>query len=527
MDIELKKEKICINKLICQKKELVFVSNDMIVPDAKPDILNTINATGNICIYKKEIKEGMLKIDGSLITYIMYLPDSKEDNLRALNCNLDFNESINIPNLKEGMIVTLESEIKDIECKVINGRKVNIKAGVEFFIKVYSNEEVDYITSIDNISDIQTLHKDFNINSLIGNGKTTCFAKDTLSFEAKDEFAEILKLNVNLINKDIKLSFNKVLAKVEAEIKIMYLTEDNRIGKCEGLIPVVGFIDVQNISEENICDVNYEVKNILVRPNSAEEHSIYVELEIEPSCMVYENKKLSLMQDLYSPTTNLEYSEKMMATLSDNMEKSNEFTIKENINIPGLEDNNLLDVEVIPILLNTEIDDSKIKYIGNLNLNFMFLKDNSINSRSAKIPFELSIDNNEDTKNIIVDPVLKIKNTKFDIKSDGNVDAKIELKINTKMSKNVSMNLIDNIKFTENQNRYENEDYDSLILYIVKPGDTLWKIAKKFNTTIEELAKKNGIEDVNKINVGQKIYIPKFNSINREVLANGTQPIFV
>ena len=513
MDIELKKEKICINKIICQRKELVFVSNDMIVPDAKPDILNTINATGNICIYKKEIKEGMLKIDGSIITYIMYLPDSKEDNLRALNCNLDFKESITIPNLKEGMIVTLESEIKDIECRVINGRKVNIKVGVEFFIKVYSNEEAEIITSIDNISDIQTLHKDFNINSLIGNGKTSCFAKDTLSFDAKDEFAEILKLNVNLINKDIKLSFNKVLAKVEAEIKIMYLTEDNRIGKCEGLIPVVGFVDVQNISEENICDVNYEVKNILVRPNSQEEHSIYVELEIEPSCMVYENKKLSLIQDLYSPTTNLEYSEKMMATLSDNIEKSNEFTIKENINIPGIEDNNLLDVEVSPIILNTEIDDSKIKYVGNLNLNFMFLKDNSLNARIAQIPFEFSIDINEDTDNFIINPEIKIQNTKLDIKSDGNVDARIEIKINTKISKNISMN--------------ENEDYDSLILYIVKPGDTLWKIAKKFNTTIEELAKMNGIEDENKINVGQKIYIPKFNSINREVLTDGTKPIFM
>ena len=37
----------------------------------------------------------------------------------------------------------------------------------------------------------------------------------------------------------------------------------------------------------------------------------------------------------------------------------------------------------------------------------------------------------------------------------------------------------------------------------------------------------NGIEDENKINIGQKIYIPKFNSIKEEVSSDETKPIFV
>ena len=40
MNVEVNKENVCINKLICEKKELVFVEEDMIVPDSKPDILN-------------------------------------------------------------------------------------------------------------------------------------------------------------------------------------------------------------------------------------------------------------------------------------------------------------------------------------------------------------------------------------------------------------------------------------------------------------------------------------------------------
>ena len=48
----------------------------------------------------------------------------------------------------------------------------------------------------------------------------------------------------------------------------------------------------------------------------------------------------------------------------------------------------------------------------------------------------------------------------------------------------------------------------NVIEYVVKSGDTLTKIAKMYNTTVEELAKFNNIENVNLIIVGQVIKIP-------------------
>ncbi|KJE26431.1 spore coat assembly SafA domain protein [Geobacillus kaustophilus] len=44
-------------------------------------------------------------------------------------------------------------------------------------------------------------------------------------------------------------------------------------------------------------------------------------------------------------------------------------------------------------------------------------------------------------------------------------------------------------------------------IYIVRSGDTLSEIAKKFNTTVSELVKFNNIKDPNKIYVGQKLRI--------------------
>lgn len=46
-------------------------------------------------------------------------------------------------------------------------------------------------------------------------------------------------------------------------------------------------------------------------------------------------------------------------------------------------------------------------------------------------------------------------------------------------------------------------------VYIVKPGDTLSSIAKKYNTTYQKLAEYNSIKNPSIINVGQKIRIPQ------------------
>lgn len=525
MDIEVSKENICINKLVCEKKELIFVQNDLIVPDSKPDVLNSVNLSGNVCIYKKEVQDEKIKIDGNINTYIMYLPDSKDDKLRGLTANLDFSEFINVAGAKEGMMLTLQTNIKDMECKVLNGRKVNIKVGIEVTIKLYSNEEFDIINSINNVEDIQTLNQSFAINSLIGNGSTKVYVKDTLNIDTSDELAEILKTDVNLVNNDIKISYNKILAKSEAEVKIMYLTENNKINAVKGKIPIVGFIDLQNISEENICDIDFEVVNMIIKPNQADEHSIYVELEVEANCKAYEKKQINLLQDLYSPTMNLSFSKKRISTITSKRVKTKDITVENNINISEIHEENILDVEVKSTLNKQQTTNSKIIYEGELELNFIFENGNNISSKIEKMPFECSVDNDENDDKINVSTKAFINNTKFEFQSSS-IKASVDMTFNIETSKNTDINIIDNIQVEENRQK-DNQDYDSLILYIVQDGDTLWKIAKKFRSTIEDIARTNGIEDQDKLQIGQKLYIPKFKYMRSKANQDAKAPIYV
>lgn len=506
--IETEKEKICIHRLVSEKQEIVMCEGDMIVPDSKPDILNTICTSGVISIYKKEVLEGKVRIDGNINTYVMYLSEDTNGKIRSLNPSLDFSENIAVPNCMENMNLQVDSKVKSIECKVINGRKISVKAAIEFNLKLYSDEEVDVVNNILNQGNIKLLRKETKVNSLLAVKENKVYAKDTILIDNTDNLAEILKANINIVDKDIKLSYNKILAKSEAEFKIMYLTEDNQIKTINSKIPLIGFIDVQNITEENICDVNYQIQNIIIKPNSAEEHSIYIEIETLLSCMVYEEKNINLIQDLYSTSKKIDFSEKQINAITDKCIQKETKQIRENIDSLNISNKRIIDVDVIADINKESKLNSAIMFEGNIVLNFTLISNDEQNleTQTINIPFQHAFENLNDIENRKSTVAIEIKSQDFIIQENGSVSCNIDMDLNLNSYKNTKLNMIDEIN--ENGDR-EEQEYN-VIIYITKSGDTLWKIAKRFGSTVEQIVQVNDIEEENKIYPNQKLYIPRY-----------------
>ena len=202
MAIETSKENICINHIINQKKEAFIVKGDIIIPDIKPDILKEINTSGILCIYKKEVLDGKIRIDGNINTYTMYLADDENSNIRSINSNLDFSQIITVDRALSDMDFKLDMKLKNIECKILNERKISLTAFVEAEIKIISNENVDIIENV-NIENIQKLEDNLKISTNVGSGNVRTFAKDTLIIDTIDDLAEIMKTEANIIIKTL------------------------------------------------------------------------------------------------------------------------------------------------------------------------------------------------------------------------------------------------------------------------------------------------------------------------------------
>lgn len=508
MSIDTLKENLSVNQIIGKSKENVVVEGDVIIPDIKPDILSTINTSGNVCVYKKEILDGRVKVDGGIQVYIMYLAEDETSSIRGINTVIDFSKTIEIENINS--LMTMESNIilKNIECTVLNGRKIRVKASLEIQITVCSNESFEFIRGIENANDIQVLNTVNCIDSMLGSGNTKVYAKDTINIDPNDNLMEIMKANISISNKETKTSYNKILIKADMNVNIVYLTDNNKINEVNYKIPVMGFIDMQNITDENICNINFEIKNILIKPNNIEDHSIFVEVEVEINCNVYEKKNIEIIQDLYSPIKSLNINQKNITVMTNQKEVKDNLHINDKVNIKELNDSRICNMEVIPKVITEKINNGKITYDGELEVVFLYISNSSkrIDTIIQKIPFTtaVSIDNVSSDYNI--NTYIDVISKDFSNLESGNIELNIELQINAVVYKMMEIKVIDNIDVLEE----DDENIYSIIVYFVKPGDNLWNIAKRFKSTIKAISTVNGIEDENNISIGQQLFIPKF-----------------
>ena len=299
-------EVIDINKKVFSKTNEFEVREDVIVPDVKPDIVNIIDGSGIAYAYKIEKIDGKLKLDGNIEAYISYL--SVDGGTRGIQTTINFVDFVEDRKINGDSIEKYDIEIVKVEAKVLNERKLSLNFTLKISYEIYQKQQIEFCNDFNNIEGIQKQEKNININSLIGIGLSKASLKEDIKVDDIDNISEILKVNISLSKSECKISYNKVLAKAEANVNIMYITEDERISKVEANLPVMSFIEITDVKEGNICEVQYQVRNVLVKANNSENHSITCQIEFEIICEVSEQKQLNIVSDLYSLQSNVEFT---------------------------------------------------------------------------------------------------------------------------------------------------------------------------------------------------------------------------
>lgn len=73
--------------------------------------------------------------------------------------------------------------------------------------------------------------------------------------------------------------------------------------------------------------------------------------------------------------------------------------------------------------------------------------------------------------------------------------------LNNLSSNNLSIGMILKIPL------YSNKQNEETNVYVVKSGDSLWSIARKFNSTVDEIKSLNGLKS-NVLRIGQRLVVP-------------------
>lgn len=506
MAIDIEKSNLNINKIVASKSEKGVIDGDCIVPDVKPDILEIVSSSGIVNVYKKEVSEGKVRIDGCISAFIIYVGSENDTrSTRSINHTLDFSQIISVDNVTSDMNSMIEMNLDNLECKIINERKVNIKANVNFDIKVFNNTNVEFVNNV-NLKDIQKLEDTVQVNSVLGIGTTKTSIKEVIGIDNSDNLAEILKVSTNINDVDTKTSYNKTLTKADVGVKILYLTEDGRYNIVTKTFPIVGFIDMKDVNEENVCTTNAEIKNMIIKPNGVQEHSISLDMEIEISVIAYERKEINVIQDLYSPSVNLNFEKKSIRTVQNKsiFRGTFNFNQRELLNI-GEEKVYDIDTRVSTENVNVVADainiDGNVQFIITHSTNQM----TGIARKTVSVPFNYRLPANNISQNANAKITSNIHNENFNIMPGSEADFKMDIEFVADTSNFIDINVIEDV--TENTNAPVN-NYN-MVIYFTRPEDTIWKIAKKFNSTTRTIVEANNLASED-LKAGTKLFISRY-----------------
>ena len=505
MAFETSKETFNINQIIASKNQDAVVESDCIVPDIKPDLLQVVNTSGIVNVYKKELSDGKMRIDGSVLAYVMYVgSDGKKKSVKSISHSIDFSQIIGIDDAKSDMNDICDVSLKQINCKIINERKVNIKADLNFNIQIFKNSNIENISDV-KIDDLQKLEKKIDINTIVGIGNTKANISEKINCDSKIQ--DILSVNTNINNIESKISINKVLEKANFDLKILYLSTDNKINIIKKTFPIMGFIDVNNIKNDNICSPSFEINNILVKPNGTEDTSISIDVDINISLIVYENKQINIIQDMYSPSKNLKFTKSTVSTTGKIIVVNGTYNFqhKESLNIG---DNTVCDIDTNLKNIVCTINGNIANIDATAHFNVLCAdKNNLLSMKKVDVPinYKLNIPNNSPLdQNSIVIINYNILNENFNVMPGGEIDFRMDINFFLKAKGSVSVDLIND---TSEDTSTQNEMYN-IVIYYTKGNESLWEIAKKYRSTPANIMKMSNLKS-DQLTPGTQLFITR------------------
>ncbi|MEG1363572.1 MAG: LysM peptidoglycan-binding domain-containing protein, partial [Clostridia bacterium] len=383
-----------------------------------------------------------------------------------------------------------------------NERKISTKTEVIFKVNAHKNLDVCVISNfLDDNIEIKKVNCDMN-NIILEKTNIISSREDVILPKENEDMYEVLKVDSKILNTEFKESYNKIIIRGDILSDMVYISNNREVKKCLIEIPFTSMIELENINDRSKFDIDYVLTSFNIIPNTDIDtiKTMNCDYRIDTNITMYEEINIDYVDDFYSQRYDLDFVDERIDVVKNVTHFTKQIEINEKLN-DVIDDNyKIIDIIADPSYIVLKEVDNKLHIEGNLKLSV--LKQNMANMdienkiMDILINEVIDIDNNSCIFNLVVDKVsFTHDNNELDVKVKMTVHAKCYNSGKIKSacdieSKNMDLNKL-----------------NSMNIYIVKKGDTLWSIAKKYKTSIDKIKSINNLEDANDISVNQKLLI--------------------
>lgn len=514
--MELLKRNIHMDRIRVQALTQFTLEDDVNIPENKPDVSGLNLEKGELVIDEIKPSADSVTVRGRLCYVVLYHTMEEGGNLVVLEGKLPFEEKLIMQGTVPTDTVEVEGEVEDITITMINSRKLNIQSLVtmtarveelydeEAPIAVHGDEKVEYRRMPLNLAQIAICKNDiFRLKEEV-----------TLPSNYPNIF-QILWNNISLGDVEFKIMEEKITISGDIHLFILYEGEgEDHPCRCfETTLPFSGVLECHGCREGMLPDIRYQLgqQELAVRPDfDGEERNIGLDLVLDIVIRIYEEENLEIISDIYGVSKEIQ-TQTHKADLRRLLSKvTGKTKVTDHVHVNGSTVLQLLHSEGTVALEQQSTVENGILLQGSVQVKVMYITgedDSPYGSTQAQIPYQYTLEVPDIAPEDMGKVRAEVEQIQVTMLDGEEMDVKAILSFSTVVFKSIPMELITGISVSELDNN-KMSGLPGMVIYMVKEGDNLWNIGKKYYVPVDSLRELNGL-DGDELKAGQKLLIVK------------------
>lgn len=513
--MELVKKHIHMNRRRGSVTSQITLDDDFNVPDTMDDVEQLILDSGEIQIESAKNQGEKVAVKGKLSFRILYrTPDGQ---VMTLAGNLPFDEIVNMPGLEENDYVRAGWELDDLHVGIINSRKLDVKALVTLTIQADAIGDVVAAEDVQFDGEVESLKREIDVAVLAVRRKDTFRVKEVLTLPGnRPDIDKILWQDVKLRGVSTKPLDGRIHIDGELMVFAIYSGEDSLMPvQClEESIPFSGDVELAEADEDMIPFITVKLihKNMEVNPDSdGEMREIAVDVVMELDIRLYEEEEVEILSDLYA--LDREILPDMGEACFEQIAARNmlKHRIQEKAAMPaGQRVLQICHSDGMVKIDDVQIKENGLQIDGVMDAQTLYLTADDASPVAAfteMIPFQMMAE----VPGIKADSMYQIEPGLEQISAVMLGGDTVEIKAVVTMDILVLNQVCEQVILGVREEPVDVEklkQMPGIVGYIVQPGDSLWKIARKFHTSVDEIMAANHMTD-SMIHPGDKLILVK------------------
>jgi hypothetical protein len=302
MELNLEKQTITINEVVTNETVEQAIECDAMLPDYCPDISKVLKCS--ICTHSGSAESNGPRLSIEGIANIRVYYQSENDGVRRCEYKVPFTKAVDMPRAISFPIVAVNPSVDYVNCRAVSPRRIDVRGALSLAIKISERKQEQIISHAEGAG-LQLRRQVIKSTELCGQSESAFAVTEDLEIAyGKPAVAYILRTDCRVNVHESKIVSGKVIAKADMMLNVTYLTHDSKsLETMQFTLPLSQIVDADGVDEESVCDVSMRLVSCDVQPKADEagEYRILgLDARVRTVVCAHRHQEIPVASDCYS-----------------------------------------------------------------------------------------------------------------------------------------------------------------------------------------------------------------------------------